>query len=366
VRYVASDTHLALQEATSGGDEIEGDYADVRLRAGAFGSELLTVAYCDEPYGVHATAVALSATTLAYDATQCEAGGPLAVHELTTGERWELAHPDRTVLELDADGRYLAVASWPHRADRLARRVAVVDTGRREIRYELDLPAAPGFESLDVGPDGSLAVRTSRNRACEGEVTRYDASGNPTGRFVACGVVAQLAGVTVLEVAGGGGRELVAVDAAAGRRRPLVELGRVRLLGADADGGQVTWAVPTCSGGYELHLAALAAPPSRAGPVGCRGAIADRTVASRGGRALVKVRCPNGCYAALRLSAGRRTIAARRFWARPGRTAIWLDLGRRARARVAPGPLEATARLSVRDRDGRHHVVTRRVTLVAP
>jgi hypothetical protein len=368
IRVLASDSQLALEVEFFGSEEFEGDWSGAILRAGPFGKRPTRVFRCEVDGHAADALTALSGVTLAYEATPCAETSTLAVRYLTTGERWMLPPTERWIRGLDVEGRFLAMATAPGKDTAFtANRVTVLDLVRRVPAYEVELPALPPFESLDVGPDGSLAVRTGTGgESCEGEVAVYGASGSPAGRFAACRLVAQLAGRTVLVTASGDRRAIVEVASATDAARTVVRLGHVPLKDADADGDQLAWVVPTCTGGHAIHLTTLDGPARGAGSVHCPAALTGRRLAVSGEHVAARVHCPRGCDGVLRLLVGDRTVAARGFWARPRGISLQLHLRPWARRRLAAGPLTASARLRIWARDGKPSVVTRSVTLARP
>jgi hypothetical protein len=366
VQFFGSSSHLALEREVFGTDEFEGDFGSVTLSAGAFGARQRRIFRCEQEEGWPSGATALHGTTLAYDGTPCSETSALAVLDVVTGERWELALPERAIRALDVDGRFLAVATARSRENGVpADRVTVYDVDRREARYAAELPQAPAFASLDVGPDGSLAVRGGTGgTTCGDTVTIRDPAGEPTSSVAACGLIAQLAGETVVVAARRGRRQIESVAPGATRGGALVWLGMVPLTSADADEDDLALALPDCTGRQEIRLEPLMTLPIGLGQAACPAAFSgSRLPVSADARVTARGRCRRGCRGVLRVLSGRRTVAARAFWARPGGIAVRARVRPWARHRVAAGPLGATARLTTWDRAGRRSVVSRPVTL---
>jgi hypothetical protein len=370
IDFVASDTHFALtREHSERSDEDESGTAS--LRAGRFGAAASDRLVRCESFGLTVPAAAMVGSLVAYDATPCEASATFTVRNLDSGDAWQLAQPGRYFHALRGEGGYAAAYA---RADDEATpftevRFTVFDLEQHAVAYDLAFPDGRDFHGFDVAGDGSLAILTNRTYGrCDGTVTRYSPRGEATSTFTACELLEALPDSTIVLAGRGPTRQVVQVGLDPGDVRTLVELGTIPLDGADADGGQLAWAVPNCSGGGDIHLDSRgASAAATAGRPGCRGTITSQTLEVRRSRwARIDVRCALGCTGVMRLRVDGRPAAGRHYSVDPGRGTIAVRVRPPLESRVTRGPVPALARLFVRHRDGDYHVVKRRVMLVEP
>jgi hypothetical protein len=369
IDFVASDTHFALIRAHSErSDEEESGVAS--LRAGGFGEASDRLVRC-ESYGFTAPVAAMVGSLVAYDATPCETSATFTVRDLDSGDAWQLAQPGRSFQALKADGGY--AAAYAHADDEATPftevSFTVFDLEQHAVAYELGFPDGRDIHGFDVAGDGSLAVLTDRTYGrCNGAVTRYSSSGEATSTFTACELLEALPDSTIVLTGRGPIRRVVEVGLDPNEVRTLVELGTIPLNGADADGGQLAWAVPNCAGGGDINLDSRSpSTAATAGRPGCSGLITSRTLEVRRSRwARIGVRCARGCTGVMRLRVDGRPAAGRHYSVEPGRGTIAVRVRPALEARLRRRPVPALARLFVRHRDGDHHVVTRRVLLVEP
>jgi hypothetical protein len=160
-------------------------------------------------------------------------------------------------------------------------------------------------------------------------------------------------------------RSLFAIPSAGGEEHTLLDLGRVELRGASAEGADVAYALRTCDGDANLYRVLVSAEPASAGAPRCPLRIASQT-AHVGPKRLFRVRLVSrrGAAGFMELRRHGATILDRPFERRAGRRSVRLRLPRPLmRQLLRRGSLRVAIRTVTTERAGDELRHLRAVTL---
>lgn len=309
----------------------------------------------------------LDADFLAFDETRCVTGSTdVVVRSLADGSVRRVPSGDRRIEALAIAGDRLAVLSYERLAGGASGELAVWDLQAPTKLVSVPVGRSVAPPAFAVRPDGALAFvtfpETARPEECQGTLLLLrpgEGTPQPLGTSV-CNLV-DFAGGQVLAQHR---RTLVAITPA-GVEHTLLDLGRVELRAATADGTSVAYALRTCDGDATLYRVVVSAPPAGAGAPRCPLRIASQS-AHVGPRRYFRVRVVSrrGSAGFMELRRNGATILERPFERRAGRRSVRLRLpGSLMRQLLRRGSLRVGIRTVTTERAGDELRHRRTVTL---
>jgi hypothetical protein len=313
----------------------------------------------------------LDAELLAFDETRCVTGSAdVVVRSLADGSARRVPSGGRQIEALALAGDRLAVLSYGKLGEGApgpaGGELAVWDL--QALTELASVPVGPSVEppAFALRPDGALAFVTfaeaARPDQCQGTLSLLG-PGEVTPQTLAtdtCNLV-DFVGDQVLAQHK---RSLVAILPAGGEHA-LLNLGRVELRGATADGTSVAYALRTCDGDASLYRVAVSAPAANAGAPRCPLRIASQSAHVGPKRSFrVRVVSRRGAAGFMELRRHGATILEKPFERRAGRTSVRLRLpGSLMRQLLRRGSLRVAIRTITTERAGSELRHRRAVTL---
>jgi hypothetical protein len=365
-----SATRLAIGTSSTTSAEAEADPSPVkpRLRAGPLGGPLAELYNCSTESSTYGSfEFVLDGDALAYDSDPCGESRRYVVRDLATGSDHPVPQPAlSSVYSPRLAGRYFAFLRSPFT-------LVVYDWMAGTEAYKLVLPPNQYPQSLDVQPDGKVAVLTRNpdesTNTCSSERLSWLSPAEPRLHelpALPCQTGVRLGADSVVFEAGlPGRRSLEAVGLGGGPPRALARFGAVRSSGFDSDGSRAAYALRTCGGGQAIYLQSLSDKAFSAGSKSCPTSVSTRVHSSHG-TAKVTLNCPRACTGAARLSRGRAHLTSSKAFGseRRGHKVLPLKLTRSARALLRRhGSVAVKVSVTVTDRDQRTRTVSRRARL---
>jgi len=336
--------------------------------AGPLGSRPAELFECPDSFVLP---FSLDGDLLAFDESRCvTSSADVVVRSLVDGSTRRVPSGGRQIEALALAGDRLAVLSYERvpagPSGRASGELAVWDL--QTLTELASVPVGPSVArpAFAVRPDGALAFVTFGETAppedCQGTLSLLG-PGAVTPQTLAtdaCKLV-DFAGDQVL---GRHERSLFAIPPG-GVEHTLLELGRVELRGASADGTSVAYAMRTCDGDASLYRVGVSAAATRAGAPRCPLRIASQS-AHVGPKRYFRVRVVSRRGAAGFMELRRRglTILEKSFERRAGRRSVRLRLpGPLMRQLLRQGSLRVAIRTVTTERAGNELRHRRAVTL---
>jgi hypothetical protein len=304
--------------------------------------------------------VSLDADLLAFDETRCVTGSTdVVVRSLADGSVRRVPTGDRRIEALALAGDRLAVLSYGRLAEgtsgHASGELAVWDL--QTLTKLVSVPAGTSVAppAFALRPDGALAFVTFDETAqpdnCQGTLSLLGpAEGTPQTLGTGMCKLVDFAGDQVLAQHR---RTLVAITPA-GVEHALLNLGRVELRAAAADGTSVAYALRTCDGDATLYRVVVSAPAADAGAPRCPLRIATQSAHVGPTRHFrVRVVSRRGSAGFMELRRNGATILEKPFERRAGRRSVRLRLtGSLMRQLLRQGSLRVGIRTVTTERAG--------------
>jgi hypothetical protein len=318
---------------------------------------------------------ALDGDLLAFDETRCVTGSTdVVVRSLDDASVRRVPAGGRRIEALALAGERLAVLSY----ERLPGGTSDPATGElavwnlQTLTKVASVPVDPSVEppAFAVRPDGALAFV-----AFVGEASPQPEECHGTLSLLGPGAVAPQVVATETcnfadfagdQVLGRHRRSLFAIPPAGGEHT-LLNLGRVELRDATADGTSVAYALRTCAGDARLYRVLVSAAPAGAGAARCPLRIASER-AQVGPKRYFRVRLVSrrGAAGFIELRRHGATILDKPFERRAGRRSVRLRLpGNLMRRLLRQGILQVAIRTVTTERSG-NELRHRRVVTLTP
>lgn len=313
----------------------------------------------------------LDGDLLAFDETRCVTGSSdVVVRSLADESARRVPGGGRRIEALALAGERLAILSY----EKLPEGTSGPASGElavwnlQTLTKVMSVPVGPSVArpALALRPDGALAFVTFGGTAppenCQGTLLLLG-PGEVIPQTLAtdmCNLV-DFAGDEVLSRHR---RALVAIPPG-GAEHTLLNLGRVELRGATADGTSVAYALRTCDGDATAHRVVVSAVAASAGAPRCPLRIASQT-ARVGRKRYFRVRMVSrrGAAGFMELRRHGATILEKAFERRAGRTSVRLRLpGELMRQLLRRGSLQVAIRTVTTERAGNELRHRRAVTL---
>ena len=365
--FAASSTHtlMVVESERNLGDQLS---TSATVFAGPLGSQPAQLFECPDTFRLP---FSLDGDALAFDETRCVPGSTdVVVRSLADGSVRRVPTSARQIEALALAGDRLAVLSF----EKLAEGAPGPASGELAV-WNLQtptklasVPVGPSFAppAIALRPDGALAfvtfADTARPDRCQGTLSLLGPGEMtpPTLASDTCNLV-DFAGDQVLAQHK---RSLVALSPA-GVEHVLLNLGRVELRGATAEGTSVAYALRTCDGDARLYRFAVSAPAASAGAPRCPLRIASQR-AHVGPKRYFRVRVVSrrGSAGFIELRRDGATILDRPFERRAGTRSVRLRLPRSLmRQLLRQGSLQVGVRTVTTERAGNELRHRRAVTL---
>src|SRR5215218_4875630 len=365
--FAASSTHtlMVVESERNLGDQLS---TSATVFAGPLGSQPAQLFECPDTFRLP---FSLDGDALAFDETRCVPGSTdVVVRSLADGSVRRVPTSARQIEALALAGDRLAVLSF----EKLAEGAPGPASGELAV-WNLQtptklasVPVGPSFAppAIALRPDGALAfvtfADTARPDRCQGTLSLLGPGEMtpPTLASDTCNLV-DFAGDQVLAQHK---RSLVALSPA-GVEHVLLNLGRVELRGATAEGTSVAYALRTCDGDASLYRVAVGAPAASAGAPRCPLRIASQR-AHVGPKRYFRVRVVSrrGSAGFIELRRDGATILDRPFERRAGRRSVRLRLpASLMRQLLRQGSLQVGVRTVTTERAGNELRHRRAVTL---
>jgi hypothetical protein len=328
--FAASSTRtlMVIRSERNMGDQLS---TSATVLTGQLGSSPAELFECD---GSFELPFSLDAELLAFDETRCVTGATdVVVRSLLDGSMRRVPSGGRHIEALALAGDRLAVLSY-ERLPEGAPGPASGELAVLDLRTVTKLASVPVGSSLApppafaVRPDGALAFVTfaamARPEECQGALSLLR-PGETTPQTLGTGMCdfVDFAGDQVMARHR---RSLVAFTPA-GVEHTLLNLGRVELRGAAADGTSVAYALRTCDGDASLYRVVVSAPAAGAGAPRCPLRIASRSARVGPKRHFrVRVVSRRGAAGFMELRRHGATILEKPFERRAGRRSVRLRL----------------------------------------
>jgi hypothetical protein len=339
--------------------------------AGQLGSSPAELFECE---GAFQLPFSLDEDFLAFDETRCVTGSTdVVVRSLADGSVRRVPSGDRRIEGLALADDRLAVLSYGRLAEgtsgHASGELAVWDL--QTLTKLVSVPVGPSIAppAFAVRPDGALAYVTfaeaARPERCQGTLSllRPGEAAPQTLGTAMCNFV-DFAGGQVLAQHR---RTLVAITSA-GVEHTVLDLGRVELRAAAADGTSVAYALRTCDGDASLYWVVVSAPLAGAGAPRCPLRIATQT-AHVGPRRHFRVHVVSrrGTAGFMELRRNGATIVEKHFERRAGRRSVRLRLpASLMRELLRQGSLRVGIRTVTTERAGDELRHRQTVTLTPP
>lgn len=365
--FAASSTRtlMVVESERNLGDQLS---TSATVFAGPLGSPPAELFQCRDVFRLP---FSLDGDLLAFDETRCLTGGTdVVVRSLADGSVRRVPSGGRQIEALALAGDRLAVLSYeklPEGAPGPASgELAVWDLETLTKLASVPIGRSVAPPAFALRPDGALAFVTFAETAppdhCRGTLSLLgpgEATPHPLATDT-CNLV-DFAGDQVLAQHK---RSLVAI-APAGVEHTLLNLGRVQLRGATAEGTSVAYALRTCDGDAGLYRVVVSAPAASAGAPRCPLRIAGQR-AHVGPKRYFRVRVVSrrGCAGFMELRRHGATILEKPFERRAGRRSVRLRLPRSLmRQLLRQGSLRGAIRTVTTERAGNELRHRRAVTL---
>ena len=354
--FAASSTHtlMVIRSERNADDQLS---TSATVLAGRLGTSPAELFECE---GSFELPFSLDADLLAFDETRCVTGSTdVVVRSLADGSVRRVPSGGRHIEALALAGDRLAVLSYERPAGTsgpASGELAVWDlqTLTKQASVPVGSSAAPP-PAFAVRPDGALAFVTfaamARPEECQGTLSLLR-PGETTPQTLGTGMC-NFVDFAADQVLAQHKRSLVAFTSA-GVEHTLLNLGRVELRGATADGTSVAYALRTCDGDANLYRVVVSAPPAGAGAPRCPLRIASRS-ARVGPKRLFRVRVVSrrGAAGFMELRRHGATILEKPFERRAGRRSVRLRLpGSMMRQLLRQGSLRVALRTVTTERAG--------------
>lgn len=331
--------------------------------AGGLGSSPAELFECE---GTFELPFALDADLLAFDETRCVTGSTdVAVRSLADGSTRRVPTGNTRVEALALTGARLGVLSYEGEPGPASGELAVwnLETLTKQVSLPVGTVGPPAFA---VEPDGALAFvtfpETARPDRCHGTLSLLGAGA--TAPETLATEVCNFADFAGDQVLARHRRSLVAIPRAGGEHT-LLDLGRVELRGATAEGATVAYALRTCDGDANLYQVPASAPATGAGAPRCPLRIATGR-AHVGAKRYFRVRVVSrrGAAGFIELRRHGATIVEQPFERRAGGRTVRLRLPRLLMSRLLQrGSLRVAIRTVTTERAGNELRHRRVVTL---
>jgi hypothetical protein len=354
--FAASNTRtlMVIRSERNQDDQLS---TSATVLAGRLGSPPTELFECD---GSFELPFSLDADLLAFDETRCVTGSTdVVVRSLADGSVRRVPSGDRRIVGLALAGDRLAVLSYEKLAEGApgpaSGELAVWDLQTLTKLASVPVAGSGTPPAFAVRADGALAfvtfAGTARPEECQGTLSLLrPGEATPQTLGTAMCILVDFAGDQVLAQHRG---KLVAFTAA-GVEHTLLNLGRVELRGATADGTSMAYALRTCDGDATLYRVVVSAPAAGAGPPRCPLRIASRG-AHVGPKRYFKVRVVSrrGAAGFMELRRHGATIVEKPFERRAGRRSVRLRLpGSLMRQLLRQGSLRVAIRTVTTERAG--------------
>ena len=350
--FAASSTRtlMVIRSERNVDDQLSTSATVLAGRLGSSPAELL------ECQGSFELPFSLDADLLAFDETRCVTGSTdVVVRSLADGSVRRVPSGDRRIEALALAGDRLAVLSYERPAGGASGELAVWDLQALTKLASVPVGRSVSPPAFAVRPDGALAFvsfpETARPEECQGTLLLLR-PGETTPQALGTGMC-NLVDFADDQVLAQHRRTLVAITPA-GVEDTLLNLGRVELRAATADGTSVAYALRTCDGDATLYRVVVSAPAPGAGAPRCPLRIASRS-AHVGPRRYFRVRLVSrrGAAGFMELRRHGATIVEKPFERRAGRRSVRFRLpGSLMRQLLRQGRLVVAIRTVTTERAG--------------